>query len=98
MRKNKIKGFTLIEVLVALMILIIAYTVIIHLHSSALLTYEHAKDLWRAVSKLELFMAGEPVSGVKTESHTFKVKGYTITEKTYTIRYGNATAYFRIYE
>ena len=92
------KGFTLLEVLVALLILAVAYTVLLNLHSLSLHTYSRARDLFSAVTDLELFFSGEPVEGVKVERHEFEVKGIRVEEVIYSLARGNETAYFRIYE
>ncbi len=91
-------GFSLIELLVAFIILVVAYTVLLHFHTTSLETFRHARGLFKAITKLELFIAGEPIPDIKTTSHTLKIKGYTITEKTYETTCDNVTAYFRIYE
>ncbi len=94
----KRSGFTLIEVLVALVILVVAYSALLHLHALALHTLVRSENLFSGVSRLELFLAGEPVEGVKVERHTFKVKGFAIQEEIYRVSEGNETAYFRLYE
>lgn len=94
----KSAGFTLIEVLVALVVLVVAYTALLHLHTLALHTFIRSEKLFSAVSKLELFLAGEPVEGVRMERHTFKVKELVIQEEIYRLSEGNETIFFRLYE
>ncbi|WP_297057599.1 prepilin-type N-terminal cleavage/methylation domain-containing protein [Thermosulfurimonas sp.] len=94
----KKSGFTLIEVLVALIILVVAYTALLHLHILAIHTLTRSENLFSEVSRLELFLAGEPVEGVKVERRTFKVKGLAIQEEIYRVSQGNETAYYRLYE
>ncbi|OAQ19884.1 prepilin-type N-terminal cleavage/methylation domain-containing protein [Thermosulfurimonas dismutans] len=94
----KKSGFTIIEVLVALVILVVAYTALLHLHTLAFHSFIRSEKLFSAVSKLELFLAGEPVEGVKVERHTFKVKELVIQEEIYRLSEGNETAFFRLYE
>ena len=94
----KESGFTIIEVLVALVILVVAYNALLHLHTLSLHSYVHSERLFSAVSKLELFIAGEPVEGVKVERRTFKVKELVIQEEIYRLSKGNETIFFRLYE
>ena len=91
-------GFTLIEVLVAFVILAVAYSALLHLHALALHTLVRSENLFSGVSKLELFLAGEPVEGIKVERHTFKIQGFAIQEEIYRISEGNETVYFRLYQ
>ncbi len=94
----KSKGFSLIELLVALAILVVGYTVLIHLHTMSLKSFQYANGLFKAITKLELFISGEPVSGVKVTSHNFKIKNYNVVEKIYKTTCDNVTAYFTIYK
>ncbi len=94
----KKSGFTLIEVLVAFVILVVAYSALLHLHTLALHTFIRSDNLFSGVSKLELFLTGEPVEGVEVERRTFKIRGFAIQEEIYRVAEGNETAYFRLYE
>jgi prepilin-type N-terminal cleavage/methylation domain-containing protein len=98
MNKKKTKGFTLIEVLIAFVILVVTYTTLLYLHSNALHTFKQTSSLFTAVSKLELYLAGKEVEGVKVERHTFKVEGMPIIQETYTYSQDNVTAYFRCWK
>jgi len=96
MRKqtDKCKGFTLVEVLVAFIILAISFTVLIYLHTNAMKTYHHAENLFKDVVKLDNYLAGENVEGIRVIKEKMKVRGYTIVQETFKISSGNVTAYF----
>ena len=90
-------GFTLIEVLVAFIILAIAYSALLYLHTLDLRTLIRSENLFAGVLKLELFLAGEPIEGVEVKSRRFKVHNFTVREEIYQLTEGNEKIYFRLY-
>ena len=94
----KTSGFTLLEVLIALIILTTLFIALIHLHSLSIDRLIRAKDLFTAVTRLNLFLSGEQVEGVKVERRTYRIKGVLIQEEIYSTVEGNETVYFNIYK
>jgi prepilin-type N-terminal cleavage/methylation domain-containing protein len=94
MKKKVKKGFTLVEVLVAFIILAVSYTVLIYLHSNAMKTYYHAENLFKIVLKLDNYLTGEVVEGVEVSREKMKVRGLTIVQETFKTSSGKVSAYF----
>jgi len=90
------RGFSLVEVLAALVILAVAYAALLHLHTLALHTLSRAEARLEGVLRLELFLSGESVEGVEEESRTFRVRGLPFEEVTYRTQVGHETVYYRI--
>ena len=91
-------GFSLLEVLVALLILATAYTALLHLHTLALRSLNRSKAILEGTHQLELFLAGKRVKGVKTEKKTFRKGGFPVQEVIHKIVINGETVYFRLYE
>ncbi len=92
------KGFSLIEVLVALIIIVILYTVLINLHISNIKRFDRVKKLFDSVQKIERFIYGEEVEGVNKEVKTFDVYGWKIKETTYFVTFDGEKVYIKTYE
>jgi len=91
-------GFSLLEVLAALIILALAYTAVIHLHALALRSLSRSREVFSGVLVLDNFLAGEAVEGVRTERRRLKIRGLTVTEAVHSLNLDNETVYFRVYE
>ncbi len=93
--KNKERGFTLIEALVAFLILVISFSVLIYLHYNSMKQFYYTKTRFFLLNKLCLFMEGEPVRGIKVKKIYFKVRNIPLLEETCSITKDNVTLYFR---
>ncbi len=94
----KRSGFTLLEVLVAFVILVLAYSALLYLYTLSLHLLTRTRNLFSGVLRLELFLAGETVKGIQVERRTFKLEGLPIQEVIYQVPGGPEEVYFRIYE
>jgi len=77
----KQKGFTLVEVLVAIIIVAIAFTSLLYLHTQAVEKFLRAKDRVRGVIAIENYLAGNEVQEVKCNSQTITVKGKKVIQE-----------------
>lgn len=75
------KGFTLIEVLVAIIIIAIAFTSLLYLHTETVKKFLRAKNRIHGIIKIEDYLSGNKTAEVECKSQTITVEGKKIVQE-----------------